>query len=69
MFNIVSFWWPQEVPANALRILRREEALVLREEMWGANEKGKEKCVSRVTPRIFGVFSRGIIALFTDMFG
>jgi hypothetical protein len=46
---MVSFWYPQVVPAKDFRMLRRDKALRRMLLMWGP----KEKWVSKVTPRIF----------------
>ena len=51
----VSFCWPQSVPARARRMLRREAERWIMDETWGA----KVKWVSKVTPRMRGVRSRG----------
>ena len=52
----VSFCCPQEIPANAFRILRRlaERSMMLL--MWGENLN----IASKVTPRIFGCWSDGM---------
>jgi len=52
---MVSFCAPQKVPARALRMLRRDEALEMMSEMW----EEKVKWVSKVTPRILTDFLRG----------
>ena len=65
VWSIVSFWCPQDVPARALRMFKREEARAAMEEMWGE----KLKWVSKVTPRILGVFARGKGMLLMEMLG
>ena len=62
---MVSFWCPQVVPARALRRFRREEARAAMEEIWAE----KLKWVSKVTPRILGVFSRGKMELLMEILG
>ena len=57
-FN-VSFWWPHEVPARAFRMLRRLLLFVAIVLVWGV----KVNEGSKVTPRIFGVFSRSSVEL------
>ena len=52
----VSFWWPQDVPARALRMRILDETFEEMEEMWGE----KVKWVSKVTPRKVGDLSRGM---------
>ena len=52
---IVSLCWPQVVPASAFKMLRRGEARVISDLMWGA----KVKWGSRVTPSIRGFLSKG----------
>ena len=59
MLSMVSFWCPQEEPASALRTLSFEFAFAVMFLTCGE----KEKCVSKVTPRIFGSLSRGTGAL------
>ena len=55
MVRRFSFWCTQEVPARHFRILRREVTLEERFWTWGV----KVKWVSKVTPRMVGVLSKG----------
>jgi len=55
----VSIYWPQDVPARALRMFKRLEHLDLIVLIWGVNVSDE----SRVTPRILGVLSRGGVML------
>ena len=55
----VSFCSPHDVPASALRTLRRLVHLDLISLVWGV----KVSDGSRVTPRILGVLSRGRMEL------
>ena len=52
---IVSLCWPQLEPASDLRIRRRTADLSAMEVMCGV----KVRCVSKVTPNIFGRLSSG----------
>ena len=61
----VSLSCPQLVPAKALRICSRDEALAAVEVTWGA----KVNMGSRVTPKIFGVLLRGTSVLFRVTWG
>lgn len=53
--DMVSLFWPHDLPASALRMLRRFLAFVWMLSMWWR----KVKCVSKVTPRSFGDLLRG----------
>ena len=55
----VSFYWPQDVPARALRMFSRLVDLDLIILVCGVNVSDG----SRVTPKILGVLSRGRVVL------
>ena len=55
----VSFGWPKDVPARALRMFSRLVHLDLIILVWGVNVSNR----SRLTPRILGVLSRGRVVL------
>ena len=59
VMTMVSFCWPQLVPARALRMLRRGVMRVMRLLMCGP----KVKWGSRVTPRMRGCLSSGRVLL------
>ena len=61
----VSFCWPQLVPARARMILRRGVARLMIDEMCGVKVKG----VSKITPRMRGLRSRGRGELLREMAG
>ena len=65
MDNMVSFTWPQEEPARDFRILIRVEALEVMAEMCGE----MVKWVLKVTPRILGALSRGMMELLMETWG
>ena len=55
VMRMVSFCWPQVVPARALMMLRRGVMRDMRDEMCWL----KVRCGSKVTPKIRGFLSRG----------
>ena len=62
---IVSFCWPQVVPASARRMLIRGVAREMMELMWGVNVKWG----SSVTPSMRGCLARGRGVLFRVTWG
>ena len=55
--RMVSLSWPQDVPVRAFKTWRRPEALAAMSEMWGL----KVRSGSKVTPRILGLLSVGVV--------